>query len=156
MADQIINVQRFYVKNMSYESINTPQIFKDLKSEQDRKLELKISHNKLTEDNLYEVILTLNITAHPKETKDQSIFKGTVDQAGIFQIENFPEDQLDQLLGAYCPSMLYPYASNVISQFSVLGTFPQILLPPLDFNGMYQQRKKNAEKQENVIDENQE
>jgi preprotein translocase subunit SecB len=127
-------IQRIYIKDISYEAPNTPHTFsEEWKPEVQLNLETK-SHR--IQDNLHEV--TLSVTATVTSSK-KSAFLVEVHQAGIFSISGFPNDQLQQMLGSFCPNILFPYAREVISDVVVRGGFPQLILAPVNFDALYAQ-----------------
>ena len=97
---------------------------------------MNIEHTALEHDS-YEVVLTVTVTAKGKE---KTAFLVEVKQGGIFAIAGFPEDQTKPMLGAFCPNILFPYAREVISDVVSRGSFPQLLLAPINFDALYQQQ----------------
>lgn len=132
-------IQRIYVKDVSLEVPNSPAIFLEA-WEPELKLDLGTKVSDLDE-NSKEVTLTVTATV---TLKDQTAFLAEVHQAGIFSIENFPDEQLQPLLGSYCPNMLYPYAREVITNLVVKAGFPQLYLNPVNFDALYQQHVDQA------------
>jgi preprotein translocase subunit SecB len=68
-----------------------------------------------------------------------------VTQAGIFSIKGFADAQMNQLLGAYCPSILFPFAREAIAELIAKGGFPQLLLAPINFDAVYAQQQRSHE-----------
>lgn len=130
-------IQRVYMKDMSFEAPGTPAIFQQ-KWEPDLALDLHTEHTML-EENIYEVVL--HVTATVKNQKETA-FLAEVKQAGIFTITGAPEAQLDHLLGSFCPSILYPYAREAITSEVIRGSFPQLVLAPVNFDALYTQQKE--------------
>lgn len=129
-------IQRLYIKDISLEVPNSPAIFlKEWKPE--LKLDLGTKANDLGE-NAQEVVLTVTVTV---SIENETAFLVEVKQAGIFTIENFPEDQIKPLLGSYCPSVLYPYAREAVTDLVVKAGFPQLYLSPVNFDALYQQHE---------------
>lgn len=127
-------IQRIFVKDLSYEAPNTPHTFlEEWKPEVQLNLETKSNR---IQDNTHEVILSVTATV---TSNKKSAFLIEVHQAGIFQITGFPNDQLRQMLGSFCPNILFPYAREVISDVVVRGGFPQLLLAPVNFDALYAQ-----------------
>ncbi len=134
-------IQRVYVKDLSFETNNTPAIFqKEWKP--DLALNLQVE-NKTLAPNTYEVILAVTATV---KNQDETAFLVEVKQAGIFTIIGAPEDQLAHLLGSFCPSLLFPYAREVISSEVVRGSFPQLVLAPINFDAIYMQQMEEKHK----------
>jgi preprotein translocase subunit SecB len=127
-------IQRIYVKDLSYEAPNTPHTFvEDWKPEVQLNLETKSNR---VQDNLHEVVLSVTATV---TTSKKPAFIIEAHVAGIFQIAGVPSDQLRQMLGSFCPSILFPYAREVISDTVVRGGFPQLILAPVNFDALYAQ-----------------
>lgn len=141
-------IQRIYTKDVSYEAPHTPHTFvKDWKPEVQLNLETKSNR---IQDNTHEVILSVTATV---TTNKESAFVIEVHQAGIFLISGLPNEQLRQMLGSFCPNILFPYIREVISDIVVRGGFPQLLLAPVNFDALYaqhmeEQKKASAEKVE--------
>ncbi|TCS43024.1 protein-export chaperone SecB [Reinekea marinisedimentorum] len=133
-------IQRIYVKDLSFESPNAPAIYrKEWKPK--IKLDLNTKANPLDKD-VYEVVLTLTVSA---KLEDETAFLCEIQQAGIFSIAGFPEDTRSQMLGAYCPNILFPYAREAIDTAVVKGSFPALMLAPVNFEALYAQNKQAAE-----------
>lgn len=128
-------IQRLYIKNLSFETSNTPAVFQQ-KWEPELSLDLNTQHTKL-EDNVYEVALTVTATVKNNQV---TAFLVEVQQAGIFTIQGPSEEQLDHLLNSFCPSLLFPYAREAITSEVVRGSFPQLVLAPINFDALYMQQ----------------
>ncbi len=139
--NQQFSMQKIYVKDVSFETPNTPSIFKD-EWTPDINMQLRSQINPL-EQNLFEVVLTVTVTAKKGDTTGYLV---EVQQAGIFHISGFPTEQLNEMLGAYCPSTLYPFAREAVSDLVTKGGFPQILISPANFDAIYAKRKQQLEK----------
>lgn len=125
-------IQRIYIKDVSFETPNTPQIFpKEWKPEVN--LELN-SSSQLLSENVYEVSLRITLTT---KTNDEVAYICEVTQAGIFSIVGFSGNQLQHCLGAYCPNILFPYARETISSLVNKGTFQPINLEPVNFDVLF-------------------
>ena len=103
-------IQRIYMKDSSFETPKAPEIFRE-QWEPQVSIDLQTSSKKI-EDKIYEVVLGVTVTVKIKELV---AFLVEVKQAGIFSIGEFPEDQLGQLLGSFCPNILFPYARESIT-----------------------------------------
>lgn len=134
-------IQRIYMKDSSFEAPNTPSIFQQ-EWQPELSLELNFDHKEL-EPTVYEVILTVTATVKNKET---FAFLAEVKQAGVFSINGVPKEQLDHLLGSFCPSVLFPYARAVITSNVIQGSFPQLVLAPINFDALYLQKLQEKEK----------
>jgi len=130
-------LERIFVKDMSMEVPNTSVFTQEWQPE----LDINLSSNSTKVDDVhYEVILTVTVNAKNKGTQ---AFIAEVHQAGIFLIEGIEGDQLGQLLGAYCPNVLFPFAREAISDVVTKGSFPQLLLAPVNFDAAYQESLQN-------------
>lgn len=126
-------LERIYVKDMSLEVPGADVFTREWQPELD--INLSSAAEKLDDDH-YQVILTVNVTAN---NGGETAFITEVHQAGIFMLQNIPEEQLGAILGAYCPNVLFPYAREVVSDIVTRGSFPQLLLAPVNFDQAYQQ-----------------
>lgn len=131
------NIEKLYVKDLSLELPNAPQVFMQAESPQ---LDVQI-HNESqhVSDALYEVVVTVTVTAKAGE---KTLFLAEVAQAGLFSIVNVPAEELDPLLGIGCPTILYPYVREAVSDLVTRGGFPPVLLAPVSFEALYLQRQQ--------------
>ena len=135
------NIHRIYIKDISFEAPNSPQVFND-KWQPKNSMDLNTNAQKLA-DNLYEVVLSITVTV---KNNEQTAFLVEVHQAGIFQIEGFEDAHLQGVLGSFCPNVIFPYAREAVSDIVSRGGFPQLLLAPINFDALYQQHlQKQAE-----------
>lgn len=135
-------IQRIYTKDLSFEAPNTPHTFtEDWKPEVQLNLETKSNR---IQENLHEVVISVTATV---TSNKKSAFLIEVHQAGIFNISGIPTEQLRQMLGSFCPNILFPYAREVISDVVVRGGFPQLLLAPVNFDALYAQHLEEQTKQ---------
>lgn len=128
-------IQKIYIKDVSFETPNSPQIFTE-KWSPEVNLQLQSKIEKLN-DNVFEVIMSLTVTA---KMQDKTAYLAEVQQAGIFTIAGFEQEQLNAMTGAYCPTVLYPFAREAVSDLVTKGGFPQLLLAPINFDALYQQQ----------------
>ena len=134
-----ISLQKLYVKDMSFESPNTPEVFtEDLQPK--TQLNLRSGHRELDDEN-FEVVLTVTVEA---KADDRTVFLVEVQQAGLFRLAGIGEEQREMLLGSFCPGVLYPYVREAISSMVQRGGYPDFLLQPIDFDGLYAQSRKEA------------
>jgi preprotein translocase subunit SecB len=134
-------IQRIYIKDLSYEAPNTPHTFtEDWKPEVQLNLETKSTR---IQDNVHEVVLSVTATI---TSNKKSAFLVEVHQAGIFMVNGFPTDQLQHMLGSFCPNVLFPYAREVVSDLVVRGGFPQLILAPVNFDALYAQHMEEQKK----------
>ncbi len=143
--NQEFSIQKIYLKDVSFESPNSPQAFTAGNDWQPQiNVQINSSHSSIG-DNLFEVVLSITVTA---THDDKTAFLAEVKQAGIFTMSGFADDNIGGMLGAYCPETLFPYARESISSIITSGGFPQLLLSPVNFNALYtQQLKQQSEAQ---------
>jgi preprotein translocase subunit SecB len=138
-------VQRIYTKDLSFETPNSPVIFTE-KWEPEVNVELNSNGNQLAEGT-YEVVLSVTVTA---KLGEKTAYLAEVQQAGIFNISGFSEQDMGGMIHSYCPNMLFPYVREVISDLVSKGSFPQMVLQPINFDALYaqhleQQKQASAE-----------
>lgn len=139
-------LQRIYVKDLSFESPNSPQVFqKQWKPEV--KMDLSTKHKQVAE-NLYEVVISVTLTVSVEE---MTAYIVEVQQAGIFAVQGIEGAQLAQALNAFCPNLLFPYLRETIDTTVVKGSFPAMMLAPVNFDAIFaqavmQKQKEAAEK----------
>lgn len=146
MADQPekqLILQKIYVKDLSFESPKAPQVFNSQVSPQTQ-LNMRSNAREIAQ-NTQEVTLTLTVEA---KEQDSTLFLVEVAQAGIFTLQGYNEQERAMLIGSYCPSTLYPYAREAISDIVVKGGFPQLLLQPINFDALYAQALQQREQQQ--------
>lgn len=125
-------LQRIYVKDLSFESPNAPETFRQ---DWAPKVNLDLNSNsQQVADNLYEVVVSLTVTVTNEE---KTAFLVEVQQAGLFFIKGLEEAQLHHTLGAFCPNVLFPYAREAIDSLVTRGSFPALMLAPVNFDALY-------------------
>lgn len=134
--EQQFGIQRLYVKDISFETPNSPAAFA-ASWEPAINLELNSNGSQLG-DGLYEVVLTMTVTC---KNGDKTVYLAEVQQAGIFTMSGFDEAQLGGMMGSYCPNILFPYAREVITDLVSRGSFPQLVLAPINFDALYAQHR---------------
>lgn len=135
-------IQRIYTKNISFESPNSPSVFQD-EWEPELNLDLNVKNQNLDKDT-FEVVLS--VTANVKN-KSKVAFLVEVEQAGIFTIQGLVGEQLEHALGSFCPSLLFPYAREIISSEVTRGSFPQLVLSPVNFDAIFWHQKQQETQQ---------
>lgn len=141
----IFQIQRIYVKDVSFEAPNLPQIFQ-------QEWEPNLSFDLSTEakdlgDNLYEV--TLNISAETTLEKSGDVaFICEVKQAGIFAISGLEDMQMAHCLTSQCPNILFPYARELVASLVNRGTFPPLNLSPVNFDALFMEHLRRIEEDE--------
>lgn len=140
---QQLNIERVYVNDISLETHHLTKIFSE-QWQPKTQIDLGISHQELKDDR-YEVSLRLTVSIKDGQDKDKIIIE--VQQAAIFHLLGFDNDQLAHLLEAYCPSVLFPYARAEIARLTNCATIPTINLAPINFEAIYQQKQQDEKKQ---------
>lgn len=142
-AQAQFQIQTLYTKDVSFESPNSPKIFQE-PGQADIKMSLSQRVDELGED-LYEVVLTVTITAAAGEEKTAYLVE--VAQAGIFLISGFNEQARHAVLNTLCPNALFPYSRQIISSLVANGGFPPLILQPMNFEQLYAQRMQELANQ---------
>jgi preprotein translocase subunit SecB len=133
------SIEKLFVKDLSLEIPHAPEIF--LEREQPQ-VELQLHSQAIgVENGVYEVSVTVTVTAR-LAGRDRVMFLIEAKQAGIFQLQNLPQDDIDTILGVVCPNILYPYLREVVSDVSTRAGFAPVLLNPINFEALYQQQKQ--------------
>jgi len=143
----IFQVQKLYVKDVSFENPNAPQIFIESKNQLNIEMNLGLNNQKIDNEN-WEVALKASVIAHDK-VSEKLVFEVEVEYAGVFLIRNIPGEHINGLLGVDCPTILFPYMRQIVSQLTVDGGFMPFLMEPINFRVAYennlQQQAKEAE-----------
>jgi preprotein translocase subunit SecB len=146
MADDnltpVFQIQRIYLKDMSLEQPNSPQILLE-QTQPQVDINLALGAEPVA-DGIYEVTVTATVTT---KVKDKTLFLVEAKQAGIFEIRNIPEDQLQPIIGIACPGIVYPYLRAIVSDVCTRAGFPPVLLSEVNFQAMYEQQRAAAEAQ---------
>jgi len=136
----VFAIEKIYVKDLSLEVPNAPQIFLARETPQVN-VQLRTEANPI-EQGAYENRLTITVKA--TLPGDRTLFLVELTHAGIFRIQNVPESELELVLGIGCPNILFPYAREVISEAVTRAGFQPVLLSPVNFEALYQQRQEQA------------
>jgi preprotein translocase subunit SecB len=133
--EQVFTIERVYLKDLSLEMPRAPQIFLE---QETPAVDVRL-HNegRALNNGIFEVVLTATITA---KVQEKTAFLVEVAQAGIFQIRNHEQQELDVAVNVTCPKILLPYAREVVSAVLARAGLPPILLPHVSFESIYQQR----------------
>ncbi|WP_177419610.1 protein-export chaperone SecB [endosymbiont of Lamellibrachia barhami] len=136
-----LSIQRIYLKDVSFETPNSPSVFqKEWKPETNVNMITEV--NTLSE-NIYEVVLNVTVTT---KVGEQTAYLAEVQQAGIFSISGFSDQEMGAVVGSYCPNLLFPYVREAISDMVTKGSFPQMVLQPVNFDALYAQHQQELAK----------
>ena len=134
----VFNMDKIYVKDISLEIPHAPQIFLQQETPQ---IEVQLhSQANALDEGVYEVVVTTTVTAKLADSKVMFLLEAK--QAGIFQVRNVPNDELEPILAVMCPNILFPFLREVVSDVSVRGGFAPVMLTPINFEILYQQQKQ--------------
>lgn len=127
-------IQKLFIKDLSFESPNSPNVFTE-KWEPTVDINLSSNASKAPQD-LFEVAITVTVTV---KNNDKTAYLVEATQVGIFGVKGFPEQEMGPLLGSFCPSILFPYLREVVSDVVTKGGFPPMMLNPVNFDALYAQ-----------------
>lgn len=144
-AQPVFRIQRVYLKDVSFESPQTPTVFVGSTNwKPNVQLQLNTGSTRL-ENDLYETVLDVTATV---KIDEEVVYLTEVKQAGLFLMKGFAEGDLAKMLGSFCPNILFPFAREEIGSLVQKGGFPQLLLDPVNFEALYlqhlQQARQNA------------
>jgi preprotein translocase subunit SecB len=142
-ADKQLAISKIYIKDSSFESPQSPGIFRTGEWKPQTNLNLRSTHTPV-DDNFHEVVLTVTVEA---KDDDKSLFLVELQQAGIFEIAGYEGEELAAILGSFCPNILFPYAREVIASLIQRGGFPEFVLQPINFDALYLQAKQQQQAQ---------
>ena len=140
--EQQFALQKIYLKDISFETPNSPAIFTE-QWEPAVNVELQSAGNAVA-DNVHDVVLTVTVTA---KLGEKTAYLVEVQQAGVFTVAGFSDDERAHMLGSYCPNILFPYAREAISDLVAKGGFPQMLLGPVNFDAMFAEHVQRQQAQ---------
>ena len=141
----ILRMQKMYIKDFSFENPNSPEIFRaNQNAEPNVELNLQLNNKKVGEDH-WEVALEINAKVVTKEDDARVRFILEIEHAAVFFLKNIPEQHLPMVLGVECPTLLFPFTRQIISQISVDGGFMPFLMEPVNFMALFQNAQKNKE-----------
>ena len=140
-------LQRIYLKDASFESPKSPHGFREHWKPKVN-LELNSRHD-LIENSLYQVVLRVTVTVSTED--DELMYLVEVQQAGIFLVDGLEENARLHTLGSFCPNVLFPYAREIVDSLVVKGSFPPLMLNPVNFDAIYQQSLVEQARKEDQI-----
>jgi preprotein translocase subunit SecB len=141
-VEKQFSIQKIYTKDISFETPNSPKVFIE---KWEPSVDFNLStHVETLENSLYEVALTITITV---KSGDTIAYLVEVNQAGIFALNGFTDQEMGPMVGSFCPNILFPYAREVVSDLVSKGGFPQLLLAPVNFDALYAQHLQHVQNQ---------
>ena len=137
-------MQKMYIKDLSFENPYAPEVF-ITPQKTEPKVELNLNMNsKKVDDDHYEV--SLQITAKVvSQDEEKAMFVLEIEHAAVFLLRNIPEEHLEMVLKVDCPTLLFPFTRQIVSQVSIDGGFTAFLMEPINFMGLFQNAKKQRE-----------
>jgi preprotein translocase subunit SecB len=143
MSDQAaqpsFSIQRIYLKDLSLELPNAPQILLEQGQPQ---VDVQLNLNaEMVQEGLYEAVVTATVTT---KVNDKVLFLVEAKQAGLFEIRNVPEDQLQPIIAIACPQIVYPYLRATVSDVINRTGFPPVHLTEVNFQAMYESQLQQA------------
>ena len=135
-----LGIQRVYIKDVSFETPNSPEIFT---AEWKPNMDINLgTETKKLSDNIFEVVLKVTVTV---KSEEKTAFLAEVHQAGIFMIKGLEESQLAPVFGITCPNILFPYVREAVSDLVNKGSFPQLVLSPINFEALFAQQMQQQQ-----------
>ncbi|HVL01409.1 MAG TPA: protein-export chaperone SecB [Dongiaceae bacterium] len=147
-AQPQFQLQRIYLKDLSYEAPKTPQLFRE-QWKPDVNLEINNAAN-VVEGNIWEVVLKVTVTV---KNEDATAFIVEVSQAGLFLLQGIEGLQKDAILKGVCPNILFPYVREAITDVVSRGTFPQFLLQPINFEAAFAENLRQQQQKAQAAEE---
>ena len=139
----VFHFDRIYLKDASFESPRCPQVFSESEYNPKVDVQMRISHQLLDQERgVFEVVLKVTVNA---TTSGQTTFLIEVQQAGIFTITGLNSQQRERALEATCPNALFPFVREHVNRLVIHGGFPSLLLQPVNFDIMYEQKKASGD-----------
>ena len=140
--ERLVSLQTMYIKDVSFEAPNSPGVFLEEEVLPETKINLANTHDKIGDDS-YDVCLKVRVES---TYNDKTIFVAEVEQAGVFVIRGYTEDEVKGLIAVFCPNTLFPYIRELVSSLVTKAGVPALLLQPINFDALYAQAIEEAEK----------
>lgn len=144
-AQATFSIEKLYVKDVSFEVPGAPAVFNE-QGQPELQMNLGQRVQRLG-DTAFEVVLGITLTC---KVNDKTAYLAEVQQAGVFTLAGFEDAGVDAMLGTQCPSILYPYAANTITQLIQAGGFPPFFLQPINFDALYAETLRQRAAQGNA------
>jgi preprotein translocase subunit SecB len=147
-AKPIFRMQKMYTKDLSFENPNAPGVYL-IQQKQEPAVEVNLQlNNKKIDDDHWEVLLQITAKISTKDD-DKVMFILEIEHAGVFLLKNIPEEHIQMILGVDCPTLLFPFTRQIVSQVSTDGGFAPFLMEPVNFMALYQNAQKKKEEVQN-------
>ena len=143
-AEKRLSIGKIYLKDFSFESPQAPDVFRQSDWKPQTDLNLRSSHTAVQE-NHHEVVLTVTVEA---KADDKTFFLLELQQAGLFEISGYEDDEFGAIVGSFCPNVLFPFARETVASFVQKGGFPEFVLQPINFDALYMQSKQQQAAQQ--------
>ncbi len=141
-----ISISKVYLKDFSFESPKAPDVFRSNEWRPQTDLNLRSSHTEIEgEEGLHEVVLTITVDA---KDGDATLFLVEIQQAGLFVIDGYEDEEFNAIVGSFCPNILFPYAREAVASVVQKGGFPEFVLQPINFDSLYMQSRQQLAEQE--------
>ncbi|MBU0673066.1 MAG: protein-export chaperone SecB [Proteobacteria bacterium] len=140
-------MQKMYLKDLSFESPNAPAVF--LTQNNNPKVDLNLElRNRPIENDHWEISLAITATVKDGSSDDKTMFLIEIEHAAIFLLKNIPQEHLPRLLAVDCPTLLFPFSRQIMSQVAVDGGYIPFLMEPVNFMALYENSRKQKEASE--------
>ncbi len=144
----IFRMQKMYTKDLSFENPNAPGVYLiQQKKEPAVEVNLQLNNKKIDDDH-WEVLIQITAKISTKDD-DKVMFILEIEHAGVFLLKNIPEEHIQMILGVDCPTLLFPFTRQIVSQVSTDGGFAPFLMEPVNFMALYQNAQKKKEEPQN-------
>ena len=135
-----LSIAKIYLKDLSFESPMSPDVFKPDSWSPQTNLNLRSNHRKVDGD-IHEVTLTITVDA---KDGDKTIFLVELQQAGLFELSGYSDEEFGAIVGSFCPNVLFAYARESIAGVIQKGGFPEFVLQPINFDALYMESQRQA------------
>lgn len=142
-TERIVALQTMYIKDVSFEAPNSPEVFLETDVSPETKINLSNTHNKIGDDS-YDVQLKVKVESIYGE---KTMFVAEIEQGGVFLIKGYSEEEVKGLIAVFCPNTLFPFIRELVASLVTKGGFPALLLQPINFDALYSQAIEEAAKQ---------
>jgi len=142
----VFRMQKMYIKDLSFENPNAPEVFQAQQANPKVDINMGMKNRKLDDDH-YEVTLTVNASV-TNNTDNKKLFIVEIEHGGVFMLKNIPEEHIAGILAVDCPTMLFPFTRQIISQLTVDGGFVPFLMEPVNFLALFQNAQQRAQQGE--------